>query len=236
MKQILGGIRKAVKDFEMIKDGDKIAVGVSGGKDSMILLYGLKLFQRFSPQKYDLAAITVDAGFKDADFSEIQKFCDKIEVPYRLIKTQISEIVFHARQEKNPCSLCSKMKKGALHDEMNRLGYNVSALGHHGDDVVETMFMSMFFEGRIKTFKPATYLSRKEIYSIRPMIYLKEKQIISALKRNGIPCVSSGCPADKKTKREEIKKILENIYKEIPEGRDRVLKSIGNTKELDLWS
>ncbi len=235
MKQILGGIRKAVQDFNMIQDGDKVAVGVSGGKDSMILLYGLKLFQNFSPVKYELSAITLNLGFDNYDLPKVENYFKTINVPYKIVDTQIAKIVFDIRKEKNPCSLCAKMRRGALHDAVKELGYNKVALGHHADDAIETLFLSMFYEGRIATFKPVTYLSRKNIHNIRPMVYLKEKQIISAVNRHDIPIAKSPCPMDKNTKREEVKHILNNIYKDIPDSRDRLLTSLMNGSNLSIW-
>ncbi len=236
MKQILGGMRKAIEEYEMIKDGDRIAVGVSGGKDSMLLLYALKLYQKFSPVKYELAGITVSLGFESFDLSPIVSFCQKIDVPFYIVDTDIEEIVFNVRKEKNPCSLCSKMRNGALHNKIKDIGFNKVALGHHADDVIETMFLSMLYSGKLATFKPVTYLSNKDIFNIRPLIYLKEAQVIGAVKDNQIPVVESPCPMDKTSKREEVKKLLKNIYKDIPEGRERLLQAIKNKDQYNLWS
>ncbi|MDP3387387.1 MAG: ATP-binding protein [Eubacteriales bacterium] len=236
MKQILGGMRKAIEEYEMIKDGDRIAVGVSGGKDSMLLLYALKLYQKFSPVKYELAAVTVSLGFRNFDLGPVVTFCQTIDVPYHIVDTDIEEIVFNVRKEKNPCALCSKMRNGALHNKTKDLGFNKVALGHHADDVIETMFLSMLYSGRIATFKPVTYLSNKDIFNIRPLIFLKETQVIGAIRENNIPIVESPCPMDKTSKREEVKKLLKNIYKEVPEGRERLLQAIRNKDQYDLWS
>lgn len=236
MKQILGGMRKAIEEYEMIKEGDRIAVGVSGGKDSMLLLYALKLYQNFSPVKYELAGVTVSLGFESFDLSPVVSFCQKIDVPYYIVDTDIEEIVFNVRKEKNPCSLCSKMRNGALHNKIKDIGFNKVALGHHADDVIETMFLSMLYSGKLATFKPVTYLSNKDIFNIRPLIYLKEAQVIGAVKDNQIPVVESPCPMDKTSKREEVKKLLKNIYKEIPEGRERLLQAIKNKDQYNLWS
>lgn len=235
MKRILGQIRKAVTEYKMIEQGDKIAIGISGGKDSMLLLYAMKLYQKFSPLKFDLAAITVDMGFENFDLSPIVEFCEKIEVPYYIIKTDIAEVVFDIRKEKNPCSLCAKMRRGALHNKVLDIGFNKIALGHHGDDALETLFLSIFYEGRMSTFKPVTYLSNKNIHCIRPLIFLEEKQVIGAINKNEIPVVSSPCPMDKVTKREDIRQILKNIYSDIPGGRDRLFNSIRNKDQFSLW-
>lgn len=235
MKRVLGAIRKAVEEYNLIEEGDRVAVGVSGGKDSMILLHALKLFQRFSPVKYDLEAITVSLGFKDFDLNPIKEFCKTIDVPYTIKETQIAEIIFDVRKEKNPCSLCAKMRRGVLHNSMKERELNVLALGHHSDDAIETLFISMFYSGRLATFSPKTYLSRKNIYAIRPMIYVTEAQIIGAMRKHNIPIVESPCPMDKNTKREEVKQLMKKIYKDIPNARDRIITSIKNKDQLNLW-
>jgi tRNA(Ile)-lysidine synthase TilS/MesJ len=187
MKRILGAMRKAIEEHNMIEEGDRVAVGVSGGKDSMLLLEALRRFQTFSPYKFDLLAVTVDLGFETQGIDKLEDYYKENDINYEIINTNISKIVFEEREEKNPCALCSKMRKGAINIRLNELGYNRLAMGHHADDLVETLFMSMFFEGRLKTFKPVTYLTRKEIYSIKPFIYLKEKQIINEVERSNIP-------------------------------------------------
>lgn len=235
MKRILGAMRKAIEEYKLIEDGDKIGVGLSGGKDSMLLLYGLKLFQGFSPYKFDLEAFTIDMGFEGFDLSPVEEFCTKIDVPYTIIKTHIGKVVFDLRNEKNPCSLCAKMRRGALHNAIKEKNCNKVALGHHSDDVIETLFISMFYEGRINTFLPKTYLSRKDIHAIRPMIYLTEHQVIGAIEKYKIPVIKSPCPMDKKTKREEIKLMLKDIYKEIPEARERIMTAIRNKDQVKLW-
>jgi tRNA(Ile)-lysidine synthase TilS/MesJ len=235
MKYILGAIRKAVENFNLIEDGDRIAVGISGGKDSMVLLYGLKLFQNFSPVKYDLEAVTLSLGFDNFDLSPVKEFCSKLDIPYTVKETQIAKIVFDIRKEKNPCSLCAKMRRGALHDVVKELNCNKIALGHHADDAIETLFLSMFYEGRICTFSPKSYLSRKDLYLIRPMVYVTEHQVKGAIKRHNIPVVESPCPADKNTKREEMKQLLKGIYRQIPRSKDRLLTAIQNKEQLNLW-
>ncbi|WP_427338007.1 tRNA 2-thiocytidine biosynthesis TtcA family protein [Caloranaerobacter sp. DY30410] len=235
MRRIVGAIRKAVEEFNLIEDGDRIAVGVSGGKDSLTLLYGLKIFQRFSPVKYELEAITLTLGFEGFDLSEVKKFVEEINVPYTIKETQIGKIIFDIRKEKNPCSLCARMRRGALHDLMKEKGLNKLALGHHADDAIETLFLSMFYEGRINTFSPKTYMSRKDITVIRPLIYVTEHQIKGAVKRHNLPTVESPCPANRNTKREYIKQLMKNVYKDIPKARDRLITAIKNKEQLNLW-
>lgn len=235
MKKTLGAIRKAVKEYDLINDGDKVAVGVSGGKDSMALLYGLRLFQHFSPVKYDLQAFTLTLGFDNFDLAPIKEFCKKIDVAYQIKETEIGKIVFDIRKEKNPCSLCAKMRRGALHDLIIENGCNVLALGHHADDAIETLFLSMLYSGRISTFLPKTYLSRKDIHVIRPMIYLPEYEIKNAIIRHNIPTVKSPCPADKNTKREEMKELMKHINKLVPDARDKIITSMKNKEQFNLW-
>jgi tRNA(Ile)-lysidine synthase TilS/MesJ len=235
MKRILGAMRKAIEEHNMIEEGDRVAVGVSGGKDSMLLLEALRRFQTFSPYKFDLLAVTVDLGFETQGIDKLEEYYKENDINYEIINTNISKIVFEEREEKNPCALCSKMRKGAINIRLNELGYNRLAMGHHADDLVETLFMSMFFEGRLKTFKPFTYLTRKEIYSIKPFIYLKEKQIINEVERSNIPVFKSPCPLDKETKREEIKNLMKDIYKDIPDGRERIITAIKNSDKVELW-
>lgn len=235
MKRILSLIRKACQDYNLIQNGDKIAVGLSGGKDSMVLLYGLHLYQRFSTEKFELCAITADPGFDNFDLSSLVNFCKEKNIPYHQIQTDIYEIVFHIRKESNPCALCANLRRGALHNEMNRLGCNVLALGHHKDDAIETFIMSLLYEGRLKTFKPKTYLTRRQIHVIRPMIYLSEQEVLSAHQKNHLPVVQSPCPADKNTKREETKQRLNHLYAEIGQAKENIFKVIQSDKDLSLW-
>ena len=177
MRKLLSHIRKAVEDYNMINDGDRIAVGVSGGKDSIALMLALKELQRFYPEKFELVAICLDLGFKGADYEPLVKLCEEKEIELHIEKTQIGEIIFDVRKEKNPCSLCAKMRRGALHEKAKELGCNKVALGHHYDDVLETFFLCLFNEARISCFSPVTYLDRTELYLIRPFIYTEEKEI-----------------------------------------------------------
>ncbi|MCT4509072.1 MAG: tRNA 2-thiocytidine biosynthesis TtcA family protein [Tepidibacter sp.] len=235
MKKILGKIRRACNDYNMIQDNDKIAVGFSGGKDSIALIYALKLFQRFSPNKFELEAITVDPGFDNMNLDNAKKFLREIDVPYTIIKTDIAQIVFDERKESNPCSLCSKMRRGALNDHAKKRGINKIALGHHLDDGISTLFLSMFYEGRMNTFKPVTYLDRMDITTIRPLIYITEKSIIEAVKRNNLPVLKSPCPVDGKTKREFANTIVNDIADKVPDFKKRMLKAMQNKDQTQLW-
>jgi tRNA(Ile)-lysidine synthase TilS/MesJ len=192
----------------MIEDGDRIAVGISAGKDSLTLLCALAAMRRFYPKKYELVAITVGMGFEGMDFSPIRAFCESLDVEYHVVNTEISKIIFDVRKEKNPCSLCAKMRRGALHDAAKEFGCNKVALGHHFDDVVDTFMLNLFYEGRIGTFSPVTYLSNTDLYLIRPMIYMPESEVVYFTNRTTLPVIKSPCPADKNTKRETMKQML----------------------------
>ena len=235
MKKILGCIRRADDDFGLINDGDRIAVGVSGGKDSIALLYSLRLYQYFSQKKFDLVGITLDMGLFHPDTEELQKFCCANQIDYRVVETKIGNIVFEARNESNPCSLCSNLKRGALHNAAIAANCNKVALGHHFDDVLETLMMSLLYESRFNTFSPLTYMERKNIYVIRPMVYASEMEIIGAVKRHNLPVFKSGCPADGTTKRQEMKDDVKLITKKYPHFKERVLSALKNKDTRHLW-
>lgn len=235
MKEILGCIRRADQDFGMIKAGDKVAVGVSGGKDSMLLLYAMALYRKFCPEPFELEAITLKLGLEPFDVSEIQALCEKLDVPYIVQETDIAKVIFEERKEKNPCSLCSKMRRGALNDLCVERGINKLALGHHRDDAEETLLLSLFYEGRIHTFQPVTYLSRTGITQIRPMLYVPEKDIIHYVKKLELPIVKSPCPADGYTKRQDMKELLDYICRRIPNAREQILVALRNKEQYGLW-
>ena len=226
MKRILSYTRRAVDDYEMIHEGDRIAVGISAGKDSLTLLHALAGLRRFYPKRFELVAITVDMGFEGMDFTPIRELCEQLDVPYIIAKTEISRIIFDVRKEKNPCSLCAKMRRGALHNAAKEAGCNVVALGHHFDDVVETFMLNLFYEGRIGCFKPVTYLSRKDITVIRPMIYMPEKDIRYFANRVSLPVVKSTCPADGNTERESMKQLLHTLERENKGLRYRIFGAL----------
>ena len=213
IKRILSFTRRAVDDYEMIQPGDKIAVGVSAGKDSLTLLCAMAELRRFYPVPFELIAITIDMGFEGVDFGPIRALCEELDVPYHVIPTEISHIIFDVRKESNPCSLCAKMRRGALHNAAKELGCTSVALGHHFDDAVETFMLNLFFEGRIGCFSPVTYLSRVGIRMIRPMIYMPEKDVRYFANKVQLPVVKSPCPADGNTQREEMKKLLADLDK-----------------------
>ena len=211
LKRILSYVRRGVDDYEMIKEGDKIAVGVSAGKDSLALLCAMVALRRFYPKKFELCAITVDMGFEDFDLTPIRKMCEELEVEYHVVPTQIAKIIFDIRKEKNPCSLCAKMRRGALYNYAKEIGCTSVALGHHFDDVVETFMLNLFYEGRLGCFQPVTYLSNTDIYLIRPMIYMPEKDVRYFASKNELPVIKSPCAADGNTEREEMKKLLHGL-------------------------
>ncbi len=235
MKRTLGHLRRADEDFNMIKNGERIAVGLSGGKDSMTLLYALHLYKNFAKTKFDICAVTVDLGFNGFDIQLIEDYCKSLDIEFTCVKTQISKIVFDVRAETNPCSLCSKLRKGALFNELIAMGIDKCAFAHHRDDCLETLFLSMLYEGRIRTFKPVTYLDRKGITLIRPFVYLPEHEIISSVRRHNIPTTGNPCPASGNTKREEIKELLRHISKTSPKARDILLTALKNKDEYSLW-
>lgn len=224
VRRILSFTRRAVDDYKMISDGDRIAVGVSGGKDSLALLCALAALRKFYPKKFELEAITMDpgfykAGFGDenqtkAGFDELAKLCEQLEVNFTLFDTEIAKIIFDVRKEKSPCSLCARMRRGALHDNAKLLGCNKIALGHHFDDAVETFMMNLFNEGRIGCFSPVTYLDRKDITLIRPLVYAPEKDIKYFINHSDLPVLSSPCPMDKNSDRERVKTLLAGLEKD----------------------
>ncbi len=225
MKQILSKLRRASQDYNMIEDGDKICVGVSGGKDSMLLLKALADYRRFSPERFELYAVCIDLGL-GCDYARLREYCDSLNVELSIKQTQIAQIVFDVRKETNPCALCSKLKRGALHNEVLALGAKKLALGHHADDFMETFLLGLLYEGRIHTFMPVTYLDRKEITVIRPMLYMREKDVIYAANRNNVPVVKSNCPADGHTKREDMKEQIRKWEREIPSSSERLFTAV----------
>ena len=225
-RRLLSYVRRAVDDYQMIEDGDRICVGISGGKDSLALLAGLANLRYFYPKKFELVALTVDMGFDGVDYAEIEAFCRELDVPYHVKKTEIAQIIFDIRKEKNPCSLCAKMRRGVLHSTAKELGCNKIAFGHHFDDVVETFMLNLFHEGRIGCFQPVTYLSRADITLIRPLLYMPEKDVRYFANHENLPVVKSPCPADGHTEREEMKKLLDSLERQHKGLRHRIFGAI----------
>ena len=211
MKRMLSFVRRAVDDYNMIEDGDRIAVGVSGGKDSLTLLAVMAALKRFYPKRFEVVGITIDMGFEGSDFSPVEEYCKELGVEYVVVKTEIAKIIFDVRKESNPCSLCAKMRRGSLHAAAQEAGCNKVALGHHYDDAVETFMMNLFFEGRLGCFSPVTYLSNRKIKLIRPMIYAQEKDVQYFTRRQTLPVITSLCPEDHATERENMKKLLADL-------------------------
>ncbi len=228
MQKILGYMRRAINNYDMIKNGDKIGVGVSGGKDSIILLIGLARLKRFIGINFELVAITLDPMFNNmaTDYSAVKDICCEYNIKYIIEKTNIGPIVFDYRKEKRPCSLCARMRRGILHDVAKREGCNKIALGHNSDDLIETFFMNLFNEGRIGAFQPTTYLSIKDIHMVRPLILTPESTIQNVVKKMNIPIVKSNCPVDGYSKRQWTKNYIAKLDYEVPNVKEKVLGAI----------
>lgn len=235
MQQILSKMRKAIEEYNMLEEGDKIAVCLSGGKDSITLLNGLKALQRFYPKHFELIAISVNPGFKEFDKDLLQKNCDEVGVPLFIEDSNIKEIVFDIRKEKNPCSLCAKLRRGALNDAAMKLGCTKVALGHHKDDAVETFVMAMFYEGRVNCFSPKSYMEKYNLSIIRPMVYIDEYMIKKTVKDNGYPIIKNPCIADGHTKRQEVKELIKNLQGTFPNLKEKLFSSLNNSQQLFIW-
>lgn len=227
-QKLFSYVRRAVSDYDMIKSGDKIAVGISGGKDSLALLYALNGLKKFYPKSFEIVALTVDLNFGIQDFSKIEKFCEDMNVEYHIIKTDIADIVFNERQETNPCSLCAKMRKGSLNEYAKKLGCNKIAYAHHKDDLIETMFLSLIYEGRFHCFAPVTYLDRMDLTVIRPLMYVPEMDVIGFTNKYELPVAKSKCPVDGHTKREYVKQLVRQLNEENPGCKERFFRAILN--------
>lgn len=227
-------MRAACQQYEMIKEGDRIAIGVSGGKDSIALLAGMANLRRFYPEKFEIVAITLDPRFggTDADYSEVEELCKKLDVEYIIKRTQLAEVIFDIRKESNPCSLCARMRRGALHDAAKAANCNKIALGHHLDDLAETFIMNLFNGGTLDCFMPVTYLSRKDIYMIRPMIFARESDCARVVRKENLPIVKSKCPADGNTERQEVKEMLSALEKKYGDVRSKILGAM-QRKEIN---
>lgn len=226
MRKTLSLLRRCVEDYDMIQPGERVAVGVSGGKDSLLLLAGLAQLSRFYPAPFTVEAFTVDMGLPGMDFTPVAEFCRDLGVPYYQVPTQIAHVIFDVRQEKNPCALCAKMRKGSLHEALLAQGIHKVALGHHYDDAVETFFLSLFYEGRLSCFRPVTYLDRTDVTQIRPMLYLGEDLVRETAARLQLPVVHNPCPADGATRRQEVKELVARLSGDYPRLKDYVFGSM----------
>lgn len=235
MKKVLGCMRKADEDWDLINDNDVIAIGISGGKDSLLMTKALSLYRLFSQKNFKIIGITVDLGFEGTDFSKVEEFCKELEVEYHIVKTQIGEIIFDIRKEKNPCSLCAKMRKGALYEKAKELGCNKVALGHHRDDLIDTFMLSLLYEGQLNALKPKMYLSRRDITAIRPLIYLPECYVVKNIDKQNLPVVESPCPANGETKRDEIRDLVSLMCSKFPDFKDKVFTAIYGDHNYNLW-
>ena len=232
LQRLLSYARKAVDEYALIEEGDHIAVGISGGKDSLTLLYALHGLMRFYPKKFTVSAVTVDLGFPDFDLTPIETLCGEMDIPYRIVRSDIYDILFHVRKESNPCSLCAKMRKGALNQAVKEMGCNKVAYAHHKDDIIETMLLSLIFEGRFHSFSPKTYLDRMDLTVIRPLMFVDEADVVGFQNKYRLPVVKSKCPVDGHTKRQYAKELLRKLNQEHPGTRERMFHAIlsGNIK------
>lgn len=233
-QQVLGRVRKACDMYNLIDDGDKIAVGLSGGKDSITLLTALSILQKFYPKKFELVAISVDLFNGQTDYSELKNYCKNLGVQFKIVKSNIKKIVFDVRKESNPCSLCANLRRGILNNTAQKLKCNKVALGHHADDLIQTLFLSMFYESRLNTFLPKTHLTNKNLIVIRPMILIEEKDIISVSKN--MPILHNECPANKHTQREYINKLINSISKDVPDLKKHILSALIHPERNNLFT
>lgn len=236
MQKVIGKVRAAVEHYQLIDEGDRIGVGVSGGKDSLFLLCALHELSRYYPKKFTVTAVTADPCFggQETDFSAIEALCREREIPYYIKRTNLGTVIFDERKEKNPCSLCAKMRRGILHNTCVELGLNKIALGHHADDAVQTLFMNLFYGGKLGCFSPKSYLSRKDITMIRPLVFCEEREIVNAAARMQLPVVKSNCPADGVTARKDTSDLIERLEQEFPDLRAK-LQGAMQRAGLDGW-
>lgn len=228
LQKLLSYTRKAVDEYQLIDEGDRIAVGISGGKDSLAMLYALHGLTRFYPKHFEIEAVTVHLGNENLDFSPVKALCDELGIRYTVIPSEIYQIIFEERKEENPCSLCAKMRKGALNEAVKAMGCNKVAYAHHKDDLVETMLLSLIFEGRFHSFSPKTYLDRMDLTVIRPLIFVPEEDIIGFKNKYDLPIVKSACPADGYTKRQYAKELVHQLNMEHPGAKERMFTAILN--------
>ena len=235
MKRVLGSIRRADERYHMIEDGDRVCIGVSGGKDSLLLMEAMKLYQRFSYTKFDVIAVMLDLGLKEQDTSGIEAFAERIGMEFTVEKTDIGKVVFEYREERSPCALCAKLRRGALNTFAVNHGCNKVALGHNREDVIETFFMSLLYEGRINTFAPVTYLSRRDVTVIRPLIFLPEKYALSVSRARNLPVLPPNCDIAGHTKREEAKQLVQHMAGLVPDFEEKFMHALSTTETYGLW-
>lgn len=235
MQRILSHMRKAIEEYNMIEENDKIAICLSGGKDSITMLYAFKALQRFYPKKFQLIAISIDPGFEFFDTNFLKQLCKDVDIPLFIEKSNAKEIVFDIRKEKNPCSLCANLRRGALNDTAKKLGCTKVALGHHKDDAIETFVMSLFYEGRVNCFSPKTYLDKQRITVIRPMVYIEEYMTKKATKEFKYPVIENPCPANGSTKRQDVKELLAQLNNTIPGVKRNIFGALNNSEKLFIW-
>lgn len=233
LQKLLSLVRQAMERYQMVEEGDRIAVGVSGGKDSLTLLMAMKELSHFYPRHFEVCAVSVDLGFANTDYREVRDFCEKLSVDFSLVPTQISQIVMEERKEKHPCALCAKLRKGALAAEALRMGCNKIAYAHHKDDFVETMLLSLIFQGRFYAFPPVTWFEDSLLTVLRPLMFVEEAQVKGFCRRYEIPVMKSECPADGATKRAYAKRLLAQIQREHPGAKERMFRAILNGKLSD---
>ena len=235
MKRVLGSIRRADERYRMIEDGDRVCIGVSGGKDSLLLMEAMKLYQRFCYTRFDVCAVMLDLGLRQQDTSAIEAYASRIGMDFTVIHTDIGKVVFEYRQERSPCALCAKLRRGALNTAAVERGCNKVALGHNREDVLETLFMSMLYEGRINTFAPVTHLSRRNVTVIRPLIFLPEKYALSVARQRELPILPPNCDIAGQTKREEARQLLQHLATLVPDIEQKLLHALIHTETYGLW-
>ncbi len=235
MKRVLGSIRRVDEKYHLIEDGDKICIGVSGGKDSLLLMRAMKLYQMFSKTKFDVCAVMLDLGLKYQNVQPIIDYAASIDIPFEVIRTEIGKVVFEYRAERSPCALCAKLRRGALNNAALARGCNKVALGHNREDVLETLLMSMLYEGRMNTFAPVTYLNRTGITVIRPLVYVPEKHCLSVARQLELPVLPANCDVAGSTKREEAKNLIQYLCKIVPDADVKLMHAITNTEKYGLW-
>ena len=235
MKRVLGSIRRADERYRMIEDGDRVCIGVSGGKDSLLLMEAMKLYQRFCYTRFDVCAVMLDLGIRQQDTAAIEAYAARIGMDFTVIHTDIGKVVFEYRQERSPCALCAKLRRGALNTAAVERGCNKVALGHNREDVLETLFMSMMYEGRINTFAPVTHLSRRNVTVIRPLIFLPEKYALSVARQRELPILPPNCDIAGQTKREEARQLLQHLATLVPDIEQKLLHALIHTETYGLW-